>query len=471
MSVIVSDIYYNEWPSSCDTLGLLAFGCLAPYIAWAKWRRDHGMRVMAFSVLLFTSVGCSIADHFGLSVWYGIAQGLFQGTIMGFSVTHANAVFSESALKWWLCVATPYVCASFLVSTQYGIDVTLPVQLYRFPVLIQPISVFGAFSLEVLLISSNVLLGSSLRDKRCLLVLFLVLVGWTSLSVYLWHDEARVGSPTNAARVATISPGRSPNRESDLIHLTKRAASRGAKFIVWPELCIEPLDYTHQPCEEYVTNSIAPKLGVDAYVVIGCLQSLPDPECPTANLAITVDPSGTVIGVYGKQHPVSMIGEKSCMTNGYRKYQSNDAINFSTLICYDMDFPDSTAHVADMGVSLVLNPSEDWAKARGHFAAAVFRSIENRVAVAKSDWGWDSVIISPFGEILSQFTSDSLHRETLIADVNLVPQSSRFNYYRQHLIPWTCTLVVVMYLARVLTPRIGARKRTEPNDVERSLLL
>jgi apolipoprotein N-acyltransferase len=277
------------------------------------------------------------------------------------------------------------------------------------------------------------------------------------MASYCWSSlESR---NSTQLRVATVSPGyRYKGDMSDLVNMTRIAHNDGARFIVWPEEYVYP-DHIRETCEEFVQHSVAPALaGIDAYVVVGCMQLSPA-LCPTANLAVTLSPDGRILGSYGKQHPVSMIGELSCLRNGYRNYpiEDNPGLQFSTLICYDTDFEDSSAILADKGVSLILNPSEDWAAARSHFAASVFRAVENRVAIAKADWGWDSAIIRPDGSIAAMYNSLTIHREILVSDVPVYAQESSMNQVRHSLFPTSCMLVCIAMVIHSLYSRRSRR--------------
>lgn len=143
------------------------------------------------------------------------------------------------------------------------------------------------------------------------------------------------------------------------------------------------------------------------------------------------------------------------MRNGYSVWplRGFPDFNFSTLICYDTDFVDSPAIVSDMGASLILNPSEDWSAARGHFAASVFRAVENRVAIAKADWGWDSAIIQPDGTVAEFFTAPEMHRALLHANVTLYPQKAGNNMIRLNIFPVTCVVISASFLAHQLFKR------------------
>jgi len=147
-----------------------------------------------------------------------------------------------------------------------------------------------------------------------------------------------------------------------------------------------------------------------------------------------------------------------------------DGLTFSTLICYDMDFADSAAHVADDGAHFILNPSEDWTAARGHFAASVFRAVENRVSVAKCDWGWDSVIIDPFGNLKASFATKNEHREILSAEVPVLPDRTGWYFIRQNLFPALCILFLMLYVVANFSEPADNSLANERSDIEARLV-
>ena len=432
---------------------LLVFVCYAPYFAFLQCRlNSNTLSTFGVSVALFVSIGCVISWHFSLSAIYGSFFGIFQGIVLPFVLLPVSQVFAPESNVWLFAVVAAWTSLDYLLALSYGIAVTLPIQLYRFPLLLQPISWLGISFLDAFVIACNSLLGTFIASfrkpealgTRCIPLVKLagLVVGWIALATYAWYVFE--GNDDGSVKVATVSPGYAfTGNLTDLFQMTHTASIAGATFIVWPEVYVSPSNLT-QSCEEYVVDSVVPGLaGTGAFVVVGCLQKMGD--CGLGNVAVTVSPEGAVIGTYGKQHPVSMMGEENCFLNGYRNYPIPAAnliefpspdtnLSFSTLICYDMDFPDSASSVADLGASLILNPSEDWSAARNHFAASVFRAVENRVAVAKCDWGWDSAIIDGMGVIRAIFDSRSINREILLAKVPLFAQDTSFNHLRQTLV-------------------------------------
>lgn len=481
IAICVSGFQVFSQSESHKIVGLIPFVSLAPLFAVFQKDEYSRIRMHISSLIVFTAIGVLIAIRFRIGLIFGAGAGVFQGVVLPLIM---DPVFSQttSLLRRSLVVLCAWVSLDYLVAATYGIAVTLPIQLYRLPLLLQPISVLGASSVDALLITSNWLLGVSLgrlvyrrtgNDRSCLMPLgswLLTLGVWLLFAWYCWsHSSDRT---TTQVRVATISPGiRYHGGVSDLINMTRVAHHDGAHFIVWPEEYVYP-DRIGESCEDFIRDRIVPHLnGVDAYVVVGCMQLTPS-LCPTANLAVTIGPDGRILGSYGKQHPVTMIGELSCIKNGYRSYpiQNFPGLSFSTLICYDTDFEDSAATVADMGVSLILNPSEDWAAARSHFAASVFRAVENRVAIAKADWGWDSAIIQPNGVVVAMYNSLNIHREILVANVPIYPQESSTNQMRHTLFPTLCMLVCTVMVAHAVRSRRAGAIDLE-SDIGTRLLL
>merc|ERR1712001_725008 len=54
--------------------------------------------------------------------------------------------------------------------------------------------------------------------------------------------------------------------------------------------------------------------------------------------------------------------------------------------------------MAKNGATLVLLPTHDWAnEASLHYTHVAYRAIENRIAIVKSDYGWDSAFVDAYG--------------------------------------------------------------------------
>jgi apolipoprotein N-acyltransferase len=132
-----------------------------------------------------------------------------------------------------------------------------------------------------------------------------------------------------------------------------------------------------------------------------------------------VSPEGKFLGTYGKDHPVMWMGESSSTRGTYPAY-STPLGTIGTIICYDLNFTDTSRKVAANGAQLVTAGSHDWAAlGTTQYTNLVMRAVENRVTVIKADANYDSAIIDPSGQVITSFVSSSPAQHTLVADVPL----------------------------------------------------
>ena len=298
------------------------------------------------------------------------------------------------------------------------------------PWLIQPISIFGIFglSLVTMLVAYGLALGAlawldgrwrpaermtpvSPRLARHWLVAIAALaLCWAVLSLLLDKNPA-----TPTVRVAAIQTGgRLPSRASRLDLLsrqTRQAAADGAQVVVWPE---GALDWDPQLAHTGELRALARETG--AYIVIGYALNT---ATGLRNEATILSPGGQFLGVYGKDHPVTLLGETSISRGAYPVYDTPLG-KLGTLICFDLVFTDSARRTAAGGAQLVGLPSNDWrALADIEYTHLVFRAVENRMAMVKADTQYDSAVIDPYGRIVSAAVSTEAQRAVLVANVAL----------------------------------------------------
>lgn len=93
------------------------------------------------------------------------------------------------------------------------------------------------------------------------------------------------------------------------------------------------------------------------------------------------------------------------------------------MICYDIDFTDTTRKVARAGADVIAVPSLDWPEvAPVHYTHMIFRAIENRVSMIKADVGFDSAIVDPYGRLLQRVVTPKAGVFAILtADVPLSP--------------------------------------------------
>ncbi len=305
--------------------------------------------------------------------------------------------------------------------------------LYSQPWLIQPVSIFSIFGLGLLIMFVNYGLGlgalylfdrrwkldpgipplAKLSVRNWVLGVLAALVAWTGLSLALFRTPT-----TGTVRVAALhyDAGAPPWGAVDAFsELTRQAAQGGARIIVWPEMAIEG--------DPQVTNSAAFRrlaAETDAYLALGYFVRVN--EHGWRNEVTVLTPGGQFLGVYGKDHPVVFAGETSLSRGTYPVYETPLG-RIGTIICYDLDFTDTSRNVTRNGAQLILVPSHDWPQiATKHYTHLVFRAVENRVSLVKADnSGNDSVVIDPYGRIIASAITPGGDRsgQVVIADAPL----------------------------------------------------
>jgi apolipoprotein N-acyltransferase len=286
--------------------------------------------------------------------------------------------------------------------------------LYSLPWLIQPVTVFSIYGLDLLIVMVNytlalgVLVGfehlgvgaqpklfQGVNLRRVGLGVSSALLGWIILSLALFQPQAGTLS------VAAIHPGMQVRSAEDdfrlglLYDATRMAAQRGAQLVVWNEgaLPFDPQQTHTQALQALAAES-------EAYLSIGYLV---ETNAGLRNEATLLAPDGDFLSVFGKDHPVLLSGETS-LTGGANYDPARTSIGaVGTVICYDIDFTDTTRKVARAGAQVIAVPSFDWPEvASVHYTHMVFRAVENRVSMIKADVGFDSAIVDPYGRILQR---------------------------------------------------------------------
>jgi apolipoprotein N-acyltransferase len=337
------------------------------------------------------------------------------------------------------------------------------------PWLIQPVSVFGVYGLSLLIMLVNHALGlgaltlfdrrwqldpgrhlvEGAQARRWLLAVGLLLVAWLGLGMVIRPSAA--SEPR--LRVAAVQPAfevKSDEGLRRLSDLTREAAEQGAELVVWHEGAL-PFDPQAGHTEEL--RALAAETG--AHLVIGYVV---EAGAGHRNEAVILTPDGRFLGPFGKDHPVAWSGETSVTSGPYAAYET-ELGRLGMIICYDLDFTDTSRRVVRAGAQLLAVPSFDWpAIASKHYTHLVFRAVENRVAAVKADVAFDSAIIAPSGRVVERAVSSDAEQAVLVADVPLGSGESPV----VRLGDWIGWLALAaMAVFAVLTVRSALRRETE----------
>lgn len=362
---------------------------------------------------------------------------LLIGVIVFFADRSSRAFHERTGYRWFILQgALSWVGIEMIRSfiPVMGTWAFVANTLYAQPWLIQPVSIFSIFGLGLLIMSINYWFGLGalyLFDKRWKLDpdvqppaggsvrnwglgLLAALIAWTGISLILFFRTP--ATPTVRVAALHYDAGTPPwNSVDKFTELSHQAAQQGAQIIVWPEMAIEG-DPQSTNTDEF--RQLA--ADTNAYLALAYFVKVTDKIWRNETTLLT--PDGEFLGVYGKDHPLTFAGEHSPTRGTYPVYDTPLG-RIGTIICYDLDFTDTARKVTRNGAQVILVPSHDWPEiATKHYSHLVFRAIENRVAMAKSDSGGnDSVIVDPYGRIIAAAITPGGDKtgQVVIADVHL----------------------------------------------------
>lgn len=446
---------------------LMALVCYAPFVFATLSNLNSYTQIYLGTFVVMMGVWMIIPVMVGLSFLYGLPF-IFGFTLVISGCLHLWSVVLSGRVDLRLIARLVFLfmTTAFVASSVYGILISVAIQFYRAPFLLQPISVFGFSSLESVVIFINCLIawtvyllmhersadlisGSVARNP--LIILAITISIWCCLSGIIWGSVSTVATISVATMNSdTIHPvhmeflrahktgfnmtdSMKDFGKSIPIVASRMSPDKPIDMIVLPEFSL--YDHPDYPCEFIVSSYIAPETrGMNSMITIGCAGY-------ERNMALTFysENPTELVSVYGKMKPTP--GEVSDFRPGYSTFEipshmikwrngvTTYPLHASPVICYDMDYTDTISQSVDLGASVIVNPASDWNEVRHHFAAVVIRAVENRVPIVKAENNYDAVIVDPFGQVLASGKSPS----TNSLFVNQLPISTplKINYPRQ----------------------------------------
>lgn len=346
---------------------------------------------------------------------------------------------------------------------------------------LQPVSIFGTYGLDVLIVLVNYALGMLLiawldrrrraadrdhdhaRDGREDAVVPLsVALAWrwcagVGVACVLWGVASIAMRPHRepTVRVAALQPGvrwrelgaTAQARDRAILDIlseqSRRAAAQGAKLVVWPEAALhaDPQIVYREPL-----SALAREIG--AYLFVGYRFETP---AGNRNEVVTIGPDGAFLGKYGKDHPVSFMHETSVTRGTYPTYETPFGV-VGAAICADIDFTDTLRKLALRGARVIAVPSADWLEiSTKHYVLAVFRALETGAAVVKSEHSRDSAIVDGAGAIVAAAITPQGSSAVLVADVAAtsgLPLAARWGDW----VGWLC-------VGGLIAVRLARRRR------------
>jgi apolipoprotein N-acyltransferase len=440
---------YGFWPLAWFALvpALLAQYRILP----AKWTS------LAATIYAALWLGPFLARLFGpefgpffqyLGFWIAILEFFVAKDRKFHELTHYRWFILQGILAW---VGFEMIRATFipLIATSAFIGYTQATQ----PWLIQPVSVFSVYGLNLVIILCNYALAQGAMawldhkwtaadvvpvdfasTRRWLAAMGVILVAWVGLSLGLLNSIPDVST----VRVASVRPNfplpafqdevnTSQIRFETFAEQAREAAAQGAQIIYTPEMMFDfdpQIEYTEQ------FRALAKETG--AYLFITYVVAIEGQ--PWRNESVMLSPEGVFSQVYGKNH-IWMIGEPPTASAGNFLVYETPLGKLAGLICHDANYTDIARKLTANGAQIIAAPYREFGGfGEQAWTNALFRAVENRTAVVISGVATVSGIINPDGSLVALDTDINGSRVTLTGDVALgsgpTPYTSLGDHHR-----------------------------------------
>lgn len=268
------------------------------------------------------------------------------------------------------------------------------------------------------------------------------------------------------------------------IDMSKRAAQDTVDFIIWPETAA-PCHLASESLYLSLVQETCNELNVPLLVGANDYQVSSEGELRYYNSAFLFTPRGGYPRVYNKINLVpfseklpfdEVLGISDRFQFGQSDFSNGEDLTifeipkgrFATLICFESVYPGLVRDFANRGAEFLVNITNDgwFGKTHGpfqHAQIAVFRAIENRIAIARCANTGVSMFVDPYGRV-KQATKIWV-RETVIGRIPLKREGNVFwggaTFYARYG-DWfaiLCCLISFMVIAAALVRRRAKNRR------------
>lgn len=310
--------------------------------------------------------------------------------------------------------------------------------------LIQPVSVFSIYGLNLLVVLVNFALAQSImawidrtwpsedivpvdpgRARKWLIGTGGAVAAWIALSLFIYYQPV---SGAESVRVAALhmdiqEPGHvvgdavQEERLALLESQLQEAARAGAEIAYVPEMA-----FGFDPQQRYTAEIKA--MVAEAGIYLYFTYAYHD-DAGWHNETVLISPQGEFSPIYGKQHA---FGERPTVTAGTFPINETPYGKLGSIICMDGVFTDSARGTVSRGAQLLGLPSYDTTVgiSEQNWTHFVMRSVENQVPVVNADRGYYSMITDGHGRILADVRSKQGSSQVITADV--VPSGNKSLY-------------------------------------------
>ena len=396
------------------------FGLVPLFLAIRGLKRLQTYTIVASWVLVFFA--CTI------DFWLIHRSPVFD-LIVVLSFVVQTVIVSESQLlsarfrRWgWLLFSGLWISVTFLVMFLVGLFYPLPpdLPLYSFantqwlyPTMLQILPITGEYGLALLIVLfNNGLVQTVLHRQRrewlapavLIASLLVICVGWGTYRLSVDKQKTSVG-----VAIVTGEDGSGPlgsyQTESYLQSITDKTPSQDGSavtdigIVVWPEGAVGDLVLDPNPVW---LSSLASQ--TNKYLVTDFkktqVKGLP------LNEAVVTGPDGSILAVNAKRKIPPIVEEDEPADNKtLAVVVTTPWGRMSTLVCYDVFFPDVVRKEVNQGVDYIIVPANAVNNSPRvtaiQLAQTMLRAVENHTAVAFAFNNGTSALIDSNGRLLT----------------------------------------------------------------------
>jgi apolipoprotein N-acyltransferase len=450
-----------------SSLFFLAWGALAPFLAFIRWAGDKKTLLAGHFLMAFIYFGGVLywiprvlVDFGGLGNWTAWMIWALMALILGVFllpftlISFFSAKFGDEML---LLAAPASWMLTELLRNYLAINgfpwASLGYSQFHFPLLTQCADIGGVYLVSGLVVLINVvILAFFWSEKRVLkwggaVVLLLLFYGGYRLWIWTPQEtgEIRAGMVQGNIALQESREYYAKKYFSTLPGLAEKAWSEQAQLLVLPEAQC-PYYFERDFYFKTFWRRKADQNGSD--ILLNSTRMDRDEVGKYYNSVYLVTPGKGVTYIYDKVHLVPfgefvpfarllsfaqpLVSEVSSFTPGEEiKPGLINGHPFGTLICYEDVFPELGRESARQGAEILVNVTNDlWygdtAAPEQHLQIASFRSIETRRTLLRAANSGYTAMVDPWGRVLkktSLFTEDCL-----VCDAALYSGKSLFTY-------------------------------------------
>ncbi len=370
---------------------------------------------------------------------------------------------------------------------------------YQVLPVIQIADMSGVYGVSFLIVLINTAIAEFLMDRKKytgLIAAVLIL----ALTLGYGFLQLRVPQDTGGIRVSLVQGNIEQDKKWDPLYqadviaaykrLTQKVLNEHPDLIIWPETATPFFFGGDRPSDRALTQDLRAFVknnGVPLLFGSPTFEVNPGRTVHLRNSAFLLDRRGNVDAVYSKLHlvpfgeyvpfkevlffigkMVQAIGDfqagsdytvmtlsperpEAAEVNAERKHAVSNGVTLSTVICYEIIFPDLVRKFVDRGAEIMTTITNDaWfgrtSAPYQHFAMAVFRAVENRVPVARAANTGISGFIDSNGRILER---SEIFTEAHLTSTILPGREKTFYTGHGDIFAYACVLVsLVMVAAR-----------------------